>query len=485
MAHRSLAGEDPASVPEKTPSRPPRNRRPHPNEIYAHPLPLTIYPSPAFIAHNPLSVLQVLWHSVSLWWSQASSHPAVRYKARLSVESQSVHVTDPATVRLLWTHGFFGKGSLSRSEPSWLEREKRRRGLAAGQTSEDITRKRRAERKEFKKERAKKEREAIEKQLQSEGQGNASVAADVINVDDIRPHEEQSSNHDRFGHEDRGETALMENGNNPIEDALNHQPAALVETSSIKATSTGDKETAVIPQREARVQFPTEKLPNGRTSNDSKPRATGLLSERASAPQGSIADQEHLQLTPEEAFFLVYALGILEVLDPDTQEPLPSPSLFQLFRRWSYFPARPSNYLQPDDPFLLSYVVYHHFRSLGWVVRSGVKFGVNYLLYNRGPVFAHAEFAAIIMPSYSDSYYANCSEGHGKSGRKERKPWEWLHCVNRVQSQVRKSLLLVYVEVPAPGEGSLDRPEDIGRMLKRFTIREVNIKRWTPNRTRD
>lgn len=44
-----------------------------------------------------------------------------------------------------------------------------------------------------------------------------------------------------------------------------------------------------------------------------------------------------------------------------------------------------------DNPFLVHYAVYHHFRSLGWVVKGGIKFCVDYLLYKRGPVFHHAE----------------------------------------------------------------------------------------------
>jgi tRNA-splicing endonuclease subunit Sen2 len=50
----------------------------------------------------------------------------------------------------------------------------------------------------------------------------------------------------------------------------------------------------------------------------------------------------------------------------------------------------PSHRLLPDDPFLVSYVAYHHFRSLGWVVKPGIKFSCDWLLYRRGPVFSHA-----------------------------------------------------------------------------------------------
>ncbi len=44
-----------------------------------------------------------------------------------------------------------------------------------------------------------------------------------------------------------------------------------------------------------------------------------------------------------------------------------------------------------DNPFLVNYTVYHHYRSLGWVIKGGLKFCVDYLLYKRGPVFSHAE----------------------------------------------------------------------------------------------
>ena len=48
-----------------------------------------------------------------------------------------------------------------------------------------------------------------------------------------------------------------------------------------------------------------------------------------------------------------------------------------------------------DNPFLVNYAVYHHFRSLGWVVKSGIKFCADLLLYKRGPVFTHAEYVLV------------------------------------------------------------------------------------------
>jgi tRNA-splicing endonuclease subunit Sen2 len=65
----------------------------------------------------------------------------------------------------------------------------------------------------------------------------------------------------------------------------------------------------------------------------------------------------------------------------------------------SYPSASGPSSLEPnrfDNPFLVNYVVYHHYRSLGWVVKGGIKFCVDYLLYKRGPVFHHAESVSFL-----------------------------------------------------------------------------------------
>jgi tRNA-splicing endonuclease subunit Sen2 len=141
---------------------------------------------------------------------------------------------------------------------------------------------------------------------------------------------------------------------------------------------------------------------------------------------------------------------------------------------------------EPDDPFMLSYAVYHHYRSLGWVVRSGVKFSTDYLLYNRGPAFSHAEFAVIIIPSHSHPHWTDPSQNGKLAEQKTKKSWWWLHGVNRVQAQVHKQLVLCYVDVPPPlKEDEKGREIDIGMLLARYKIRDVNVRRWTPNRSRD
>jgi len=111
---------------------------------------------------------------------------------------------------------------------------------------------------------------------------------------------------------------------------------------------------------------------------------------------------------------------------------------------------------QFDNPFLIQYVVYHHYRSLGWVVKGGIKFCVDYLLYKRGPVFSHAEwvtpllspfffnsrscifrFAIVVCPVYEDPE----DQAASSLDLQNSSPcaWSWLSTINRVNSQVQKA----------------------------------------------
>lgn len=449
------AGASPNSKDQLTNESPkkPRPRRPNFNQIHAKPVPLDVYPLPAFIPHNPISIVRIAIRLLRHSLSTPTSHTVVHI-SYFSTETQSVHVTDPASVRALWEHGFWGKGSLSRSEPQWLAAEKKRLGIAENKTSAEVTQSRREERRQFKLERARAQREAIEQQLIQEGKLEADGSIEEL-VED-------------------GQVAESPRG-------------------TIYTPGAGDEVTLNGESIASEV---------GKSLAENPP-AWGEDEEEAEK-KIEIKDQEHLQLTPEEAFYLIYALGALQVLPHDkdaehwpSRHPLPTWYLLRLFTLHAASPlpqealeclrsTLPANCvpsipspppIAPDNQFILRYVVYHHFRSLGWVVRSGVKFAVDFLLYLRGPAFHHAEFAIMIVPSYSHV--------HWKDREGESKDWWWLHRVNRVQSAVFKTLVLVYVEVPPPWDEGGEKEVDLGKALGEYKVREVVVRRWSPNRNRD
>ncbi|KAF2021254.1 hypothetical protein BU24DRAFT_446312 [Aaosphaeria arxii CBS 175.79] len=411
--------------------KPQRFKRPDYNTIHSKPLPLEVYPLPAFIPHNPLSVVRIAIALISHSIRPPSSNEKV-HLSYFSPETQSVHVTDAESIKALWERGFFGAGSLSRSEPRWLDQEKRKRGLEASQTSEERTRKVREDRRQFKLQRAKEQAQAREEQLRREGK--------IVNEENL---------------------------------------ASIVAS---EASQNADA-AAVVPLDNSGAQPGDHDVSENPGSKEESLEAVRKLEEELA----SIEDQEHLQLTLEEAFFLTYALGALKVFHSDT--PLESSSA--LFRHCCSYTSDPladnaiSVPIAPDNDFVMRYAVYHHFRSLGWVVRSGIKFAVDFLLYNRGPAFAHAEFSIMIIPSYTNSYWSETEDRLAECRKKEHRDWWWLHRVNRVQTQVFKTLMLVYVDVPPPWDLKAGGDVDIGSVLSQYKIREFMIKRWTPNRNRN
>ena len=77
-----------------------------------------------------------------------------------------------------------------------------------------------------------------------------------------------------------------------------------------------------------------------------------------------IVELEVLELMPVEAIFLTFALKVLDI------------GVYELF---SQLVGSVVEYRQIHR-LVTQYVAYHHYRSHGWCVRSGIKFGCEYLL---------------------------------------------------------------------------------------------------------
>ena len=83
------------------------------NKIYANPLPLLFIESPPSRVRSILGLLGLSLTQVENPHCEGVFDPITR----------SVWVTNHEHSMVLWRRGFFGKGDLSRSEPSWLARQ--------------------------------------------------------------------------------------------------------------------------------------------------------------------------------------------------------------------------------------------------------------------------------------------------------------------------------------------------------------------------
>jgi len=176
-----------------------------------------------------------------------------------------------------------------------------------------------------------------------------------------------------------------------------------------------------------------------------------------------VSASESLQMAFEEAFFLAYALGSLQVF------PLKSStsdiSLTELWKLFGTLRGEEKGQLQ----FAVSYAVYHYYRSLGWVVKPGLKFGSDYLLYEEGPVFTHGLFSVTIIACDKDWNILNKED-------ESRLDWKYLMAAYRVTHSVAKELILCYVQVPQ--DPDLTNPE----CIQQFAIRSVLMSRFIPSK---
>ncbi|XP_035796113.1 tRNA-splicing endonuclease subunit Sen2-like [Anopheles albimanus] len=96
-------------------------------------------------------------------------------------------------------------------------------------------------------------------------------------------------------------------------------------------------------------------------------------------PAGS---QEPLSLFLEEAFFLMHKLNILRIKTISEKE-LSVSEAFTKFRN-----------IKKD--FVACYCAYLYLKSKNWVVKCGLKFGGDFVIYVRGPQFYHASYIVLI-----------------------------------------------------------------------------------------
>lgn len=376
------------------------------NRLHSSPLPLVLSsevygPLPTLFPHNPVSWVYYIYKVVDVnVWRRVPQ--AELPKISVLLHEGTFKVSDEKDMLLLWRKGFFGKGSLSRSDPTWKTRVSRRLNLDGSQgtaTNEDITKKRREERKKFKAERAK-----LQELELKQRQNNLSS-------EDSRQLEEL--------------TQLLNSLKIAGLSMEDHKPAQF-DYNSLR------KEDQVLVDAETR---------------------------------DLVKDLEFLQLQAVETFFLKFGLNVIDVKRGEH-----SMTIEDVF-----FECCLTKSPKPDNKFILDYVVYHHFRSLGWCVRAGIKFGCDMLLYKRGPPFLHAEYGIVVVPNDPQS---------------DPKSWVDMQAISRVVGGVKKTLMLVYVDVPDETSfgGVLVAREQKKRyveLLKLYKVTEVLHRRWVPSKTRD
>lgn len=165
--------------------------------------------------------------------------------------------------------------------------------------------------------------------------------------------------------------------------------------------------------------------------------------------------EEYLQLGAEEAFYLAADAKVLNVQNAAMNNTLTLCELWQHFTQTQKtFPAR--------------YAAYVHYRNGNWVPKSGLKFGVDFVLYKESPLSYHSSFAVIVK------------EERTVQGEWKGLTWKEIVALNRVSESASKDLLFCHVKTPS-GEESLKYPA----CLLSMSVKDTIIKRWVPEKDRE
>jgi len=160
---------------------------------------------------------------------------------------------------------------------------------------------------------------------------------------------------------------------------------------------------------------------------------------------------EYLHLGPEETFYLAQELKVLEVFSEGKGDVRLEPQDL-----WSRF-------IKNVPSFSFKYAAYRHFRTGNWVPKSGLKFGVDFLLYKTSPLHFHSSYAVLVRESSKD----------------QKTTWKEVVAVTRACQATAKDLLICDVTFPE----NVDYNE-LG-CVHHCTFVDSVVKRWVPEHDRE
>lgn len=369
-----------------------------------------------------------------------------RYEGKLV--ANCVWVTKPGDMNMLYKMGFFGKGILSKSKPG-RDEQLRLFQRKRQQLPDDV---RRLILNDIRlRNRIRKRRRREWAELADEQPGSAQSQDTNIDIIPSESSDESEIVEDMENHETSGRLSVdvMDSSDPPTSDSSFLSPHP--QCSSTKTVL--ETEPFESTHQETSEQAKTEEISKS---------ASSQLKNNDKSSQYPVT--EFLQLSLCEAFFLSYGLGCLTVCNTDNER-------LTVTQLWQACLC-----IQPG--FLSSYVAYHHLRSKGWVVRTGEKYGVDFLVYKDGPVFYHSNAAILVQTVDKDTM----EPIHDPGQPCVPFTWQYLAGLSRINSSVGKDLILFHVLRPSGlTSDELLSPE----CLRQFVVQEVVLRRWIPEKSRE
>lgn len=161
-----------------------------------------------------------------------------------------------------------------------------------------------------------------------------------------------------------------------------------------------------------------------------------------------------IHLSLEEAFYLVHCKQALKVWVDRAEIVLTAEEL------WKHC-------CEKVKDFHHRFVVYHYYRSKGWVPKPGAKFGVHFLLYKGGPAYYHSSYGVVVRSVMPASELT----------------WQFVILFVRTMESVNKGAIICEVKANQTEVTSVDLSTP--SCISHFIVEETMIHRWLPKQNRD
>eukprot|EP00056_Hartaetosiga_gracilis_P000572 m.39043 g.39043 ORF g.39043 m.39043 type:complete len:501 (+) comp10260_c0_seq1:112-1614(+) len=352
---------------------------------------------------------------------------------------------------LNWLHyqGCFGKGVLSKSDPSY---HRKLRGMEKGTFEKLSAAEMKAARKDRREEGIRKGKNSKKKAKRMETMGKSAVGKKNTQT--------QNTN--------KGDTKATTSALNTQQEFDKndcHNPTVIVATKKdqqgINAGHQNNIKQTRPTQQHEQVHLPIAPTEEQYASKR-KHEESNCSSNKTSSTVNPFTTKEFLQLSLVEAFFLKYGLDCLRILDLKNKE------MFVL-DCWSQFRQAQPNFVE-------RYVVYQHLRSRGWIPKSGLKFAVDFLAYRQGPAYYHSSYSVCVETAWEDTL-----EPWNKDHSRHTSSWQRALSLGRMSAQAGKEMIVCTVIRPRHVTDSLlNSPE----CVKHFKVTQVLQRRWLPSRSR-
>jgi tRNA-splicing endonuclease subunit Sen2 len=219
-----------------------------------------------------------------------------------------------------------------------------------------------------------------------------------------------------------------------------------------------------------------------------------------------------VRLSPEEAFYMAHRMDCLTVHGVERGVPpgeaVPDPGradgetrgaregedrtwLMRLSRTelWRALARLGAENPEEENPgsfgggFVARYAAHAHFRNQGWLPRSGLQYGADFVLYRNHPSLVHSDFCVVLAPEAGAGGDLNARDAGETAPTPPRarlglRKWTEVQAASRLCVQVNKGLISASVTFSEPADASTPA------CLRSIAVEETEVRRFNPERNK-